>query len=66
MTEIVFDLFTIVQLLFSLKPIKVDVCYGVQALYEMCHSGILVLLSEVRDDVGQEEDVEFSLSYSRC
>lgn len=39
------------QLLFSLKPIKVDVYYRVQTLYEMCHSMILVLPSEVRDKV---------------
>lgn len=51
MKEIIFDLFTIVQLLFSLKPIKADVCYRVQALYEMCHSVILVLPSKVRNDV---------------
>lgn len=50
-TEIIFDLFTIAQLLFSLKPIKVAVCYRVQTLYEMCHSAILALPSEVSDEV---------------
>lgn len=35
--EIIFDLFTIVQLLFSRKPIKADVYYRAQTLYEMCH-----------------------------
>lgn len=64
--EIIFDLFTIVQLLFSLKPIKVDVCYRVQTLYEMCHSTILVLPSEVRDEVawdGKDEDLLSALCY---
>lgn len=63
--EIIFDLFTIVQLLFSLKPIKVDVCYRVQALYETCHSAILVLPSEVREEVvSSDEDLLFALPYS--
>ena len=61
--EIIFDLFTIVQLLFSLKPIKVDVCYRVRPLYEMCHSVILVLPSEVGDEVVWEEYILFALSY---
>lgn len=64
--EIIVDLFTIVQLLFSLKPIKVDVCYGVRALYEMYHSIILVLPSEVRDEVvwySEKEYLVFALSY---
>lgn len=63
--EIIFDLFTIVQLLFSLKPIKVDVCYRVRPLYEMCHSVILVLPSEVGDEVVwdiREEYLLFALS----
>lgn len=64
--EIIFYLFTIAQLLFSLKPIKDDVCYRVQTLYETCHSVILLLPSEVRDEVvwdGKDEHLRFALSY---
>ena len=67
MKKIIFDLFTIVQLLFSLKPIKADVRCRVQEFYEMCRSMILVLPSEVRDSVatdGQVEYLLFVLSYS--
>lgn len=52
--EIIFDLFTIVQLRFGPKPIKVCVCYRVQMRYEMCHSLILVLPSQVSDEVLQD------------